>query len=63
MTTASNVNATTSTTPSDRELVAVRVVDAPRKLVWDGDKALATGMKEGWSKSYDRLDEHLRTMA
>jgi uncharacterized protein YndB with AHSA1/START domain len=27
------------------------------------DRALATGMKEGWSKSYERLDEYLRTMA
>ena len=27
------------------------------------DAALGTGMKEGWSASYDRLDEHLRTMA
>ncbi len=26
------------------------------------DAALATGMKEGWSASYDRLDEYLRTM-
>jgi uncharacterized protein YndB with AHSA1/START domain len=27
------------------------------------DAALGTGMKDGWSASYDRLDEHLRTMA
>lgn len=27
------------------------------------DAALGTGMKEGWSLSYDRLDAHLRTMA
>jgi uncharacterized protein YndB with AHSA1/START domain len=27
------------------------------------DAALATGMTEGWSASYDRLDEYLRTMA
>lgn len=32
---ASSVGATTFTTPSDREIVAVRVFDAPRKLVWD----------------------------
>ena len=25
------------------------------------EKALGTGMKEGWSHSYDRLDEYLRT--
>ncbi len=27
------------------------------------DAALATGMRDGWSASYDRLDAHLRTMA
>lgn len=27
------------------------------------DAALATGMKEGWSASNDRLDEYLRTLA
>ena len=26
----------------------------------DREKALATGMKEGWSESYDRLDDYLR---
>jgi uncharacterized protein YndB with AHSA1/START domain len=26
------------------------------------EKALGTGMKEGWSQSYDRLDEYLRTL-
>ncbi len=26
---------TTFTTPSDREIVATRVVDAPRRLVWE----------------------------
>ena len=26
------------------------------------DRALGTGMKEGWSQSYDRLDEYLPTM-
>jgi uncharacterized protein YndB with AHSA1/START domain len=26
------------------------------------DAALGTGMKEGWSTSYDRLDQYLRTM-
>jgi uncharacterized protein YndB with AHSA1/START domain len=25
------------------------------------DRALTTGMKEGWSQSYDRLDEYFRT--
>ena len=27
------------------------------------ERALATGMKEGWSQSYDRLDEYLPVMA
>ncbi len=38
---------TTFTTPSDREIVATR----------------ATGMTEGWSASYDRLEKYLSTMA
>ena len=29
------VGVTTFTTPSDRELVAIRIVDAPRSVVWD----------------------------
>lgn len=29
----------------------------------DRDAALGTGMKEGWSQSYDHLDEYLPTMA
>lgn len=32
---ADKVGVTTLTTPSDREVVIVRVVDAPRKRVWD----------------------------
>ena len=35
MATAHKVGATTFTTPSDREIVATRVVDAPRRLVFD----------------------------
>jgi uncharacterized protein YndB with AHSA1/START domain len=27
------------------------------------DAALGTGMKDGWAKSYDKLDEYLRSMA
>ena len=27
------------------------------------ERALGTGMKEGWSASYERLDGHMRTMA
>lgn len=162
MTQGSSVGKTTFTTPSDREVVATRVINAPRTLVWEAwtnpehvphwmtgpegmtmpvceidlrvggewhfvwrqpdgsememrgvyreivpperlvnteswggdwpetlntlvlteedgkttmvctvlypskearDKALATGMKEGWAQSYDRLDEHLRAHA
>jgi uncharacterized protein YndB with AHSA1/START domain len=32
---ANRRNATTFTTPTDREIVITRVVDAPRRLVWD----------------------------
>jgi uncharacterized protein YndB with AHSA1/START domain len=35
MTTANKVNETTYTTPSDREILGTRVVDAPRELVWE----------------------------
>jgi uncharacterized protein YndB with AHSA1/START domain len=34
MATANKVGTTTFTTPLDRELVATRVFDAPRTLVW-----------------------------
>jgi uncharacterized protein YndB with AHSA1/START domain len=35
MTTANEAGAITFTTPSDREVVMTRVLDAPRTLVWD----------------------------
>ena len=35
MTTANKVGETTFTTPSDREILGTRVVDAPRELVWE----------------------------
>jgi uncharacterized protein YndB with AHSA1/START domain len=35
MATANKVGSTTSTTPSDREVVMTRVFDAPRSLVWE----------------------------
>jgi uncharacterized protein YndB with AHSA1/START domain len=35
MTTANRVDATTFTTPSDREIVMMHVVDAPRRLVFE----------------------------
>jgi uncharacterized protein YndB with AHSA1/START domain len=35
MVTANAIGITTFTTPSDRELIATRVVDAPRRVVWE----------------------------
>jgi uncharacterized protein YndB with AHSA1/START domain len=35
MTMANEVGVTTFTTPSDREVVVARTVDAPRRLVWE----------------------------
>ena len=35
MTTANKAGETTFTTPSDREILGTRVVDAPRELVWE----------------------------
>jgi uncharacterized protein YndB with AHSA1/START domain len=35
MTTTDRVGVTTFATPSDREIVATRVFDAPRRLVWE----------------------------
>jgi uncharacterized protein YndB with AHSA1/START domain len=35
MSTMSSANATTYTTPSDREIAMTRVFDAPRRLVWE----------------------------
>jgi len=35
MPTISNANATTFKTPTDREVVITRVVDAPRRIVWE----------------------------
>jgi uncharacterized protein YndB with AHSA1/START domain len=35
MATANKVGTTSYTTPSDREIAITRVVDAPRKLVWE----------------------------
>ncbi|HTC25090.1 MAG TPA: SRPBCC family protein [Gemmatimonadales bacterium] len=35
MATANKPGVTTFSTPTDREIVSVRVVDAPRRLVWD----------------------------
>jgi uncharacterized protein YndB with AHSA1/START domain len=35
MATANSAAATTFTTPSDREILVTRVIDAPRRLVWE----------------------------
>jgi hypothetical protein len=53
------------TLPSDREVTMTRAFDAPRPLVFDAltNAALKTGVTEGTSRSYDRLEEHLQTMA
>ena len=45
-------------TEEDGQTTMVCTVLYPSKD--ERDKALATGMKEGWAQSYDHLDEHLR---
>jgi uncharacterized protein YndB with AHSA1/START domain len=55
------VGATTFTTPSDREIVMTRVVDAPRKLVWEAHtnpEHLPNWMlgPEGWSMPVCEID-------
>jgi len=54
-------NATTFTTPSDREIVATRVVDAPRRLVfeaWTNPKHVPHWMTgpEGWTMPVCEID-------
>jgi uncharacterized protein YndB with AHSA1/START domain len=53
------LNVTTFTEKDGKTIVTV-TVEYPNKKALDA--ALATGMKEGWAQSYDRLDEHLRGM-
>ncbi|MBI2202539.1 MAG: hypothetical protein HYU41_01605 [Candidatus Rokubacteria bacterium] len=67
MATTGKLGITTFTTPSDRELLATRAVDAPRRLAWEmwtNPKHVPHWMTgpDGWPKSYDRLDEYLRSI-
>ena len=61
MATADKVGVTTLATPSDREVVITRVVDAPRKRVWDAwtkpehVKNWLTGF-EGWTLPVCEID-------
>jgi uncharacterized protein YndB with AHSA1/START domain len=61
MTTANRSGATTFTTPSDREIVMTRVLDAPRRLVfeaWTDPKHVAQWMlgPEGWTMPVCEID-------
>ncbi|NLE36663.1 MAG: SRPBCC family protein [Pirellulaceae bacterium] len=61
MLTKAKVGVTTFTTPSDRELVAIRTVDAPRRLVWDAwtnPKHVPQWMlgPEGWTMPVCEID-------
>ena len=57
---AETVN-TTVLTEQDGKTVLTCTVVYPSKDA--RDRALGTGMKDGWSQSYDRLDAHLRRVA
>jgi uncharacterized protein YndB with AHSA1/START domain len=59
--TTSGGNATTFTTPSDREIVITRVLDAPRRLVWEAwtrPEHLPRWMlgPEGWTMPVCEID-------
>src|SRR5829696_3261798 len=60
--TANKVGATTYTTPSDREVVATRVFDAPRRLVWEAWTTPAhlqqwmLGPEDGWTMPVCEID-------
>jgi uncharacterized protein YndB with AHSA1/START domain len=59
--TANKVSATRSTTPSDREIVMTRVVDAPRRLVfeaWTNPERVPHWMlgPEGWTMPVCEID-------
>lgn len=61
MATANKVGTTTFTTPSDREIVGTRVVDAPRKVVWDAftnPKHVSQWMlgPDGWTMPVCEID-------
>ena len=61
MVTAAKVGITSYTTPSDREVVITRVVDAPRELVWkvwtnpDHIRHWMSG-REGWTMPICEMD-------
>jgi uncharacterized protein YndB with AHSA1/START domain len=48
-------------TEADRKTTMTATVLYPSKEA--RDRALGTGVKEGWSMSYDRLDEYFRRIA
>lgn len=61
MATANKAGVTTLTTPTDREVVITRVVDAPRRLVWDAwtkPEHVANWMlgPEGWTMPVCEID-------
>ena len=61
MATANKVGATKFTTPSDREVAITRVVDAPRRLVWEAytkPEHLSQWMlgPEGWTMPVCEMD-------
>ena len=61
MATATEPGVTSYTTPSDREIVITRVVDAPRRLVfaaWTDPKHIPNwlGFPEGWTMPVCELD-------
>ncbi|HBO44279.1 MAG TPA: ATPase [Planctomycetaceae bacterium] len=61
MSTKTRVHVTTFARPSDRELVAIRTVDAPRRLVWDAwtnPKHVPQWMlgPEGWTMPVCEID-------
>jgi uncharacterized protein YndB with AHSA1/START domain len=61
MSTAKSIGTTTFTTPSDREIVMTRVVDAPRSVVWDvwtNPEHVANWLlgPEGWTMPVCEID-------
>ena len=63
MTTATSVRHATFTSPSDREIVLTRVVDAPRKLVWEASTSprhVPHWMlgPDGWTMPVCEIDLH-----
>jgi uncharacterized protein YndB with AHSA1/START domain len=56
---AESLNTTVFKEQSGKTTVTTTVVYPSKN---DREAAIATGMKDGWSESYDRLDEYLRQM-